>query len=118
MIDVLVFIGISPLLLALLYVPAIQIERGGFWKIFYLVAIPALIIDVIANTFVLSLIYRDLPFQYSEFLHRREFTFSDRLERFVLFETRLGKISRFISKLLNRFAPSGVHIKNLQNYRG
>ena len=106
------FIFSTPIVLAALYPIAIQYERGGWWQVFYLVAIPALIIDFIANLIPLAIIFWDRPFKYSPTLHRTELTFSDRLERLVYELGWKGAVAKFIAKTLNTIAPSKVHIRN------
>lgn len=106
------FILSSPLQLALLYPLAIQYERGGLWYIVLPVTIYAFLIDLIAKTFVLSFLFIELPFKHSTYFNRREFTFSDSLERYVLNTGWRGKIAVPIAKVLNYFAPY-KHIKNL-----
>lgn len=106
------FVISTPILLAALYPIAIQYERGGWWQIFYIVAIPALIVDAIANWIPLSILLFELPFKYSPTLHRTEYTFSDRLERLVFEINWRGPVARFVAKTLNTIAPSKVHIKN------
>ena len=106
------FVVTSPLLLAALYPIAIQYERGGWWQIFYLVAIPALIIDFIANLIPLSILLFEHPLKYSPTLHRTEYTFSDRLERLVFETNWRGPVARVTAKTLNTIAPSKVHIRN------
>jgi hypothetical protein len=109
---ILIFILTSPLILMALYPIAIQYERGGYWQVFYLIAIPALIVDFVANVIPLSIIFWERPFHFSPTLYRTEMTFSDRLERLVTFSNWKGSTSRFIAKTLNTIAPSKVHIRN------
>lgn len=112
--DMLIYLtAASPLLLAMLYYPAIQYERGGLWYIVVpIFTVPALLIDILFNVFWATIIYQDMPFKKSEFLGRIELTFSDRLERFISLPGWKGKISRFIAYWLNRLAPSGKHIRS------
>jgi hypothetical protein len=112
MIEIIGYILALPLILAILYPIAIQYERGGLWQIFYLVAVPAVIVDFFANFLVFSIVFYDKPFRYSATLHRLEYTFSDRLERLVFELGWKRKVARFIAKTLNSIAPSKVHIRN------
>ena len=80
----------------------------------YWFAAITLIVDAIINITIVSLILHEMPFKHSKFLGRREITISDRLERLVDCTGNLGKIARLTSKQLNRFAPSGVHIRNFK----
>lgn len=93
------------------YSIGIQFERGGLCKILVIFLVPGLIIDILLNIFPFSLIVWDKPFQYSKFLGRREFTISDRLERFCLESGIRGKVSNIVSAVLNIIAPK-PHIKN------
>ncbi|QDL55292.1 hypothetical protein [Rhodoferax aquaticus] len=94
------------LLLALLYPIAIQIERGGWWRLLAPVTLFALLVDVIAN-------YTELVVLTFDFPRRGEWTFSTRLERLVLSSDWRGRAARPISRLLNWIAPTGhPHIKN------
>jgi hypothetical protein len=92
------------LLLALLYPIAIQIERGGWWRILAPVTILALIVDLLANFTELSLAMWEYP-------RRGEWTFSTRLERLIREQGWRSDIARFVSRILNYIAPSGKHIK-------
>lgn len=92
------------LLLALLYPIAIQVERGGWWRIVAPITLVALVIDVLANHTELSLVMWERP-------QRGEWTFSTRLERLVSEQGWRGDIARPVASILNFIAPSGKHIK-------
>lgn len=92
------------LLLALLYPIAIQIERGGWWRILAPITILALLVDVLANFTELSLAMWEWP-------HRGEWTFSTRLERLIREQGWRGDIARPVARILNFIAPSGKHIQ-------
>lgn len=104
-----------PIILFVLYVIAVQYERGGAWKLMAPFTLLVILVDVALNIVFVSLLLSEMPFKHSTFLGRREFTISDRLERLVDEQSHVGSIARFSSKQLNRFAPSGVHIRN---YKG
>lgn len=90
-------------LLWLIYPIAIQYERGGLWRAFYLMAAVGLVIDVIANYTELTLLTLDWP-------KRGEWTFSKRLKRLVLDAGWRGSVARYVAKILDVIAPSGKHI--------
>lgn len=109
------FFILSPFVLAILYPIAIQYERGGFWFILVpFVTFPTFLIDIFANATMISIIYGEMPFKYSHILNRREYTFSDRLERLVKDESHeLYNVSVMIALWLNKVSPSKKHIKNI-----
>ena len=90
------------LLLALLYIPAIQVERGGWWLVLTPIALVTLVIDVIANYTELALITWDYP-------QKREYTFSTRLLRLKHDNGLRGRFARSVIAYLNYFDPQGNH---------
>lgn len=91
------------LLLWILYPIAIQYERGGWWRLCCIVAVPALVIDVIANYTELALVTWDFP-------KRGEWTFSKRLSRLQHNTDWRGEYARYVVPILDKIAPSGKHI--------
>ena len=95
------------LLLWLLYPLAIQYQRGGVWLILAPVAIIAFIVDVLANYTELVLLFGDTP-------RRGEYTFSNRLFRLQTGTGWRGDLARYIVRVLNAIAPSGLHIRPIK----
>lgn len=91
------------LLLALLYIPAVQYTRGGWWRLLVPVTLFALLLDVIANYTELALLTWDWP-------RKREYTFSTRLIRLQHSADWRGKLVRPIVTFLNYFDPTGKHV--------
>jgi hypothetical protein len=92
-------------LLWLLYVVGIQYQRGGWWRLCVVVAVPALGLNVALNYTLLALITWDWP-------QRGEYTFSQRLERLVNAPGWRGLLAWAVAKyLLDQFDPDGIHIK-------
>lgn len=95
---------ISPLLLWLAYIPAIQYKRGDWWRLMYPWTLVVALADIILNYTVLALYTWDFP-------RKGEITFSKRLDRLIMIDTWYGDIYRFIAvKMLNVFDPSGKHV--------
>jgi len=95
---------ISLLFLLPLYSIWVQHERGGFWRHLWLVALVAGPADILLNYTELALLTGDFP-------KKGEYTFSKRLSRLSKEAGLRGDVCYFISKVLNRIAPSGIHIK-------
>ena len=93
-----------PVLLALLFPIAIQINRGGWWRVVAPVTLLALLIDVLANYTTLALLLWDFP-------RVGEYTFSDRLVRLTRRPDWRGDIARDIATILNRIDPLHNHIQ-------
>ena len=91
------------ILLWVLYPLAIQVERGGAWRVFYVVWPIALVVDIVANYTELTLLTWDRPLW-------GEWTFSIRLKRLTTDPTWRGGLARYIAKILDVIAPSGKHI--------
>ena len=92
-------------LLWVLFVIGIQYQRGGWWRVCLVAALPALVLNVLLNYTLLALISWDWP-------RKGEYTFSKRLERLVLAPGWRGIAAWAIATyLLDRFDPDGVHIK-------
>lgn len=94
---------ISTFVLLPLYFVAIQFERGGWWRVCYLVVVPALVLDVILNYTELAILTLDFP-------QRGEWTFSTRLKRLKSDPTWRGVVGRYIARVLDAIAPSGKHV--------
>lgn len=92
-----------PVLLALLYIPAIQYERGGWWKLMAVITLPVAILDVYLNWTTFSALLWSSP-------GRKEITFSQHLERLVLDKGWRGLIARPIARYTNVFDPTPPHI--------
>jgi hypothetical protein len=93
-----------PVTLALLFPIAIQINRGGWWRIVAPITLLALLIDVLANYTTLALVLWDWP-------RAGEYTFSDRLVRLTRQTDWRGDVARDIAVILNRIDPLHNHIK-------
>lgn len=92
-------------LLWVLYVIGIQYQRGGWWRVCLVAALPAIVLNVLMNFTVLALITWDWP-------RKGEWTFSNRLSRLILDTGWRGTLAWYTARyLLDRFDPDGVHIK-------
>lgn len=92
-------------LLWVLYVIGIQYQRGGWWRVCLLAALPALILNVLMNFTVLAVLTWDRP-------KRGEWTFSQRLGRLILDTGWRGTLAWYIARYLLDWAdPDGIHIK-------
>ena len=91
------------LLLTLLYPLAVQIERGGAWRLLAPVTLLALLIDVLANYTELALLTWDWP-------RAHEYTFSTRLKRLKRSPGWRGRLAQPVVAFLNHFAPNGAHV--------
>jgi hypothetical protein len=93
-------------LLWVLYVVGIQYQRGGWWRLLLVVALPALALNVVLNYSLLALITWDWP-------QRGELTFSQRLGRLVNAPGWRGRMALGVAKhLLDWADPDGVHVKS------
>jgi hypothetical protein len=95
---------ISIFLLLPLYAIGIQYERGGWWRVCYVVALPALVLDLALNYTELALMTLDRP-------RWGEWTFSTRLERLQFAPGWRGVACWYVARILDAIAPSGVHVK-------
>lgn len=92
-------------LLWMLYALGIQYQRGGWWRLCLVAAVPALVLNVVLNYTVLALLTWDWP-------RKGEYTFSKRLERLVGAPGVRGLLAWYIARhLLDPFDPDGVHIR-------
>ena len=91
------------ILLALLYVPAVQYNRGGLWQLMLPVTVLTLLIDVIANYTELSLLTWDWP-------RKGEYTFSHRLARLQFDAGWRGRLAKLAIAYTNYFDHAGRHI--------
>lgn len=91
------------ILLALLYIPAVQYNRGGAWQLMLPVTVVTLVIDVIANYTELALITWDFP-------RKGEYTFSTRLARLQFDTGWRGRIAKLSIRYTNHFDHTGRHI--------
>lgn len=96
---------ISIFLLLPLYAVAIQYERGGWWRVFYLVAVPAWVLDVVLNYTELAAMTLDRP-------RWGEWTFSTRLKRLKRADGWRGSVGRYVARVLDVIAPSGKHVED------
>lgn len=92
-----------PLLLAVLYIPAIQYERGGWWKLLTPLTAMVALLDVYLNWTTFSLLLGSMP-------GRKEITFSQHLERLVFERGLRGRLARAIARYTNLFDPTPPHI--------
>lgn len=90
------------ILLALLYPIAIQVERGGWWRLVAPVTLLALAIDVVAN-------FTDLALVFGWPKHG-EWTFSQRLRRLSLIQNWRGDLARHCIWYTNYFDPQHDHV--------
>lgn len=90
-------------LLAILFPIAIQVERGGWWKLLLPVTLLALLVDVLANYTELALLTWDWP-------AKGEYTFSTRCLRLQYYNTWGGHVARSVKAYTNYFDPQGDHI--------
>lgn len=95
---------ISLLVLLPLYSLWVQHERGGLWRHLKWVAIVAGPVDVVLNYTELALLTWDWP-------RKEEYTFSKRLSRLSRLTGYRGAFGRLGKLILDRIAPSGLHIK-------
>jgi len=92
-------------LLWVLFAIGIQYQRGGWWLVCLVAALPALALNVVLNYTLLAFISWDWP-------RKGEYTFSKRLERLVLDTGWRGIAAWYIARhLLDPFDPDGQHIK-------
>lgn len=92
-----------PLILAAAYPVAIQYERGGWWKLLMPLALVVAIIDVYLNFTTFSLVLWSTP-------GKKEYTFSEHLERLVFEQNLRGFVARIIARYTNIFDPTPPHI--------
>jgi hypothetical protein len=92
-----------PLLLLNLYAIGIQVERGGWWRLLYPVALIGLVLDVLLAHSLLAVVLWDWP-------RRAEWTFSQQLKRLVVSVGWRAAIARYVARVLNALAPSGQHV--------
>jgi len=92
-----------PLALAVLYIPAIQYERGGKWKAMAPVTIVAALLDVYLNYTTFAAYTWDSP-------RKQEYMFSQRCKRLVKDVGWRGLIARLVARYTNKFDPTPPHI--------
>jgi hypothetical protein len=98
----LVFV-ILPVLLLVGYYIFIQSNRGGLWRVLYLVGIPAAIVDIATNFSTAIFLFWEFP---------NEWTVSQRLDRLVQTSGWRAKLARHLSKFLNDIDPHHNHIRS------
>lgn len=92
-----------PLVLAILYIPAIQHERGGGWKWMAPVTIVAVVLDAYLNYTTFAAYTWDSP-------RKQEYLFSQRCKRLVFDKGWRGLIARLVARYTNKFDPTPPHI--------
>ena len=99
----------APLALLVAYAIGIQYERAGMgqgwgWHAAWAVAAPAWVVDIILahSLFALYLRYRPL---------RGEWTFSQVLARLIERSDWTGEVARYLKRVLDAIAPTGIHVK-------
>lgn len=92
-----------PLILAVGYPVAIQFERGGWWRLLMPFTAVIAAIDVWLNFTTSSVALASVP-------RRREYTFSQHLERLVHDAGWRGLIARAVARYTNVFDPTPPHI--------
>lgn len=98
---------LSTPLLWVLYPIAIQYERKGWWYLFLLVALPTYVLDVVLNHTTLALLTWSFPMKRRD---KYEWTFSDRLARLQYGNQWNNDLARYLKRVLDPIAPSGLHI--------
>lgn len=93
-----------PLLLAACYPLAIQHERGGWWRVLMPFTLAVALLDVWLNFTTFSLYLMSAP-------GKKEYTFSQHLERLVFDPGWRGYIARVVARFTNRFDPTPPHIQ-------
>lgn len=93
-----------PVALAVLYIPAIQYERGGLWRVLMPFTALVALLDVYLNWTTFSLYLASAP-------GKREYTLSQHLERLVFDPGWRGYIARAVARYTNRFDPTPPHIR-------
>ncbi len=92
-------------LLWVLYAVGIQYQRGGWWRLLLVAALPALVLNILLNYTLLALLTWDWP-------TKGEWTFSKRLPRLIAGTGWRSAAASFIARyLLDPFDPDGIHIK-------
>jgi len=92
-----------PLFVALGYPLAIQYERQGWWRVLMPFTALVAVVDVYLNWTTFSLLLWSAP-------GKKEYTFSEHLERLVFDTGWRGKIARVIARYTNHFDPTPPHI--------
>lgn len=92
---------ISILFLLPVYFIIIQAERGGVWRVLYLLWPFAWLLDVLCNAIEMTLVFAELP---------QEFTLSNRIKRLKLDPYWRGDVARYLARVLDAIAPSERHI--------
>lgn len=92
-----------PLFVALGYPLAIQYERMGAWRVLMPFTALVAVVDVWLNWTTFSLLLWSAP-------RKKEYTFSEHLERLVFDAGWRGNIARVIARYTNRFDPTPPHI--------
>jgi hypothetical protein len=98
-----------PLLLLVAYAVGIQYERAGMgqgwgWHAAWLVAGPAWVADIILAHSLFAAYLRYWP-------QRGEWTFSQVLARLIERDGLTGEIARYLKRVLDAIAPTGIHVK-------
>jgi hypothetical protein len=99
----------APLALLAAYAVGIQYERAGmgqgwWWNLAWAVAAPALVADIILAHTLFALYLRYWP-------QRGEWTFSQVLARLCKRADWTGEAARYLKRVLDSIAPTGIHIK-------
>lgn len=90
-----------PVALAILYIPAIQYKRGGWWRVLTPLALRAGILDVYLNYTTFSVYLGGFP-------QRGEYTLSKRCERLVKEGGWAGLVARLIARFTNKFDENHI----------
>ncbi len=101
---------LAPFAMLLLYAVGIQYERGGAWRVLVPVAWVALLLDVPLNFLHVSLLFWDWP-------RSGEWTVSKRLPRLNELPGFRGQVARAVTRLLDRLAPGGQHVKPIKEIK-
>lgn len=95
-----------PVLMLVAYAIGIQYERGGWWRVFWIVAGPATVLDFVLAHTLFAIYIQDCP-------RKGEWLFSQQLGRLVRKEYEndwCGTAALVIARVLNWLAPSSKHV--------
>lgn len=92
------------------YAVVIQYERGGAWSALKVLALFVAALDIVMNFTTFTVLFWRVP-KFKNPGGKREFTFSQSLYAIVREGGWRAKLGLVVVRVLNWFAPSGVHIR-------
>lgn len=95
---------ISLFILLPLYCLTVQAERGGWWRLAYLLWPLAALVDVVLNYSEWTLMFWEKP-------GKGQYTVTKRLSALKPNQTWKGSVARYVCPILDQIAPSGCHCK-------